>query len=249
VFDSSDLAAPNLGAAARAAAIAAMGHRLAAAGPRTRQRARSRAAAPTHQADPPAAAASDPRGVDTRDDILAWIDPPARAPLSARPRTPMQPHVAALWRGALLGAAALCGFGLVIVALRMDVAQHNALRLAKAAPVLQAAPAAPAVTPDSAIQHRVATMAAPSQYVRADRPHHKVEVAHLAVATPSHAPAPRPRSHAPQPLLAHAAAKPHPLATAREDWPSWLTDGSVVRPPAVIMSEPPHNLVHPADPA
>jgi hypothetical protein len=133
--------------AARAAAISAMGIRLAAAGPRTRQRLRDRQV----WGDDSAARWSYPESGDAyRPREIAE----APAPWSWRD------VVTAARRSTLLASAAACGFGLVLIGLNMSL-QHraNSRSTATSAPSLQDLSGATVNPPDAA--RRVASLSDP----------------------------------------------------------------------------------------
>ncbi len=115
-----DTGAPVREAERRAAAIAAMGYRLAAAGPRTRQRLLDREAAPLDRqpASPmdqaPAAAMDDPLPALSAWDDAAWERRISGEPEPALARLSVERTGFPVWRAAALLASAACGFSLVL---------------------------------------------------------------------------------------------------------------------------------------
>jgi hypothetical protein len=142
--DGSALASPDLDEASRAAAIAAMASRLAAAGPRTRRRIRGRPAAGS-VANDNGALADWPQ--ETEGDAVAWPDPVSPDPLPAWKHWPLREHLATAGRISVLAAMGVCGFGLVVLAQSPSVAAlfHPGTHRA-AVQTAQAQPPAPPVS-------------------------------------------------------------------------------------------------------
>lgn len=219
---------------ARAAAIAAMGYRLAAAGPRTRQRLLDR------QAD---------------DDM---------------PEESFSISPAMLRRLAVIGAAGACSFGLVLAAQGRNwnflppagpeatiIAQAEQAR-ASAPPMLLPLTAPPTLTVAATAEDHPQQLAAAEPPAAAKMPVAPRTPVHSAIpAKPARAVADIPHPHLRQvaartdpmaPKLADAKphVMPHPVAVAHYELPHWLTDYHPEPKHALVMSEPPHDLVPPA---
>jgi len=213
---------------ARAAAIAAMGHRLAAAGPRTRQR---------------------------------LLDRHVEEEL---PEESFSISPAMLRRIAVIGAAGACSFGLVLAAQGHDwnflppagpeasiIAQADQPR-ASAPPIVAQLTVPPTLTVAATAEDHPQQFAAAAPSAVLKTP------VHIAMpAKPAHVladiahPRPRPVAARPDPVAPKLAdAKPHvlphPAAVAHYDLPHWLTDYHPAPKHALVMSEPPHDLVPPA---
>jgi hypothetical protein len=219
----------------RAAAIAAMGYRLAAAGPRTRQRLLDR------QAD---------------DDM---------------PEESFSISPAMLRRLAVIGAAGACSFGLVLAAQGRNwnflpnagpeatiIARADQPR-ASAPPIVLSLTAPPALTVAATAEDHPQQLAAAEPPAAPKTPVVPKTPVHSAIpAKPAHVFAdvshPHPRQVAARidPVAPRAAdAKPHvlprPAAVAHYELPHWLTDYHPEPKHALVMSEPPHDLVAPAN--
>jgi len=149
-----------------------------------------------------------------------------------------QPQTKTADAGSNAMPAALAPAAPVVVPRQVARAASAQLRLPTFVPALATAPVrAPA--PTGAQAARIAAL-----HVQALR--RAVETARRSETTTARA---RLRRAAPV-TVAHAAARPHAaavrVAAGRDDWPRWLTEDQASRP-RVIMSEPPHNLVQPAN--
>jgi hypothetical protein len=259
-----DETAPS-GQHARSAHIAAMGQRLAAAGPRTRQKV-------TKRYHPSA---------DTGDNVAAPALPPAAEPIPIlvadrshafmRNVAPIVPPssrsrvVTAIGRAAAIGVMASAGFALVLVAQspRWSVARHSSAKIpspvvvAKSEPEQPATPASPAVRAHiaeqdwgkgsqppfsarpAALPPKTAPAAAPAPAPPATRPARPIPV-QLAAVHRTRKEALRPMHEANR----HEASRPAMLA--HYELPRWLTEERPSQPHAITMSPPPHDLEVPA---
>ncbi len=234
--DGLTLASPNLDEASRAAAISAMASRLAAAGPRTRQRLRTGGARPAN--DNRVKYAWREAGV-TRED--SWAAPSSREPTRPWQISAWRSHLSAARTGAIITAMGLGGFGAVLLALHPHSAgQPHAQAMAAGTP--PPAPLAAQQAQPQAAPKPHPPRAQPSEFARLSHPAaHKAVVAAASYTTPAHHAAP----HAEPVLLAdprppvqnHADDTPYEL-------PRWLQQQDAPKPP-LIMSEPPHNLTLP----
>jgi hypothetical protein len=240
---------------ARSAAIAAMGQRLASAGPRTRRRV-------TQRYNPSA---------DPQDDAVEAVLPPitADAPVLVADRShafirdiapilppnPRRRVFTAIGRGAALGVMASAGFALVLVAQspRWSAARHDAAKtdktLAAANPPPEQPAPAPAPHADGVARPAAAPVAPPPPAVQAPPPTQPAAMPSKALpaARPMQvqlALAPRRRQEIRKPI--HVAARqeaPHQAVLAHYELPRWLTED---RP--ITMSPSPHNLEAPVVP-
>jgi hypothetical protein len=264
--DGAALLSPELDASGRAAAIAAMASRLAAAGPRTRRRvfgepaeAATEAQSGTHAASEPPPLEAPPPLLDFPRERLATVSSPAPAA--------WRQHIGKVGNAALLAAMAGAGFGAVILAQspgvaalfrgdRTAVVAHSALLSKDVAP--QAASAATNQQPKP--RHLSAKLEQ-----AASGPHKAITATHVpahgrllaqALAEPA-------RTMPRRPLL-HASALPGPRIDMKQpvaaDYalPRWLTDAQplpaqpvaqAAPPQPVTMSPPPHDLALPQTPA
>jgi hypothetical protein len=218
--------------AARAAAIAAMGYRLAAAGPRTRQRLLDRQA---DEALPEESFSISPAmlrrlavigaaGACSFGLVLAaqgrnWnFLPPADLPTTIiaqtdQARASAPPIVSTLDAPPTLTAAAT-----------QDEHQQLAAAEPPAARIIQPAPKALVRSPIPARQaHAVADIS---------HPHLHLVAARIEPVAPKQADA---KSH----------VLPHPATVAHYELPHWLTDYHPAPKHVLVMSEPPHDLVQP----
>jgi hypothetical protein len=251
---------------ARSAHIAAMGQRLAAAGPRTRQRV-TRRYHPLAEAGEDVAAPAMPEA--------SWRAPALVADRSHAfirdiapilPPSPRRRMFTAIGRTAALCVMASAGFALVLAAQspRWSAGQHLVAKKQIAAVAPKPEPEQPAkalqpATP-SQLAENLSGKAAPSAPPVQQAPPATVPAATTRTAPPAAtplsvppaSPAPRPMqvqlavAHRPRPeaqkpvhLVAHHEA-PHPATLVHYALPRWLTED---RP--IIMSPPPHNLEAP----
>lgn len=257
--------------AARSAAIASMAFRLAAAGPRTRQRLVDRESVPEPplQGRTPPALPEAPQSSQLRQPPYV----PFHEPLAAMDRYARPGASGTLRVFAALGATASCGFGLVLamqsphwaalhhLADGIPLAQHAprvlpAIELRPSPPslVTAALAAPPRVEAPASIDVAAAAEgdSAVAPIVRQAGPTVRSKAALVAEPAPnqyaeSARPHPRP-PHAAPVMVRLAEPKPreaHPAALARFDLPRWLTEDHPPKPKTLVMSEPPHDLVPP----
>ncbi len=200
---------------ARAEAIAAMAHRLAAAGPRTRQ----------------SLAAQDmPRLVATRAESLAMSA--ARPPLGNADRAALRRNVVL---GGFLGLSACGGFGLMLMTQSLI---HHPARTAPEllAPGPISAPQAAASPPEAAIETLISQASVAAESFRTP------PVWKLPAVAATYRKGVVPIRHAAPAMLATsrqpAALPPLRAVPALYRLPRWLTEPH----PPIVMSPPPHDL-------
>lgn len=255
--------------ALRAASIAAMGQRLAAAGPRTRLRLSERPTPPGDIEAPPAA-----RELSPVVNLIAERSRALARETAPMPRRPWPAWAIALRRATLLGATAAGGFALVLLAQSPRwAAWHQKPSHDEAAAMQTTQDVLPATQmAASASIERFAELAKPPRaHISAtpepdpvtekfaDAP---VAPAHQAARTEFATLSPERRVSVPA-SLHDRAALPHParvairqipkslepsykVAVVHHELPRWLTEDRPTQPRVLVMSPPPHNLEPPA---
>jgi hypothetical protein len=261
--DGSALLSPELDAQGRAAAIAAMAARLAAARPRLHRRLAEADAAPKPQhAEPTQPHEEAPPACD-----LPKLDFPRErlATVSAPPAAPWRQHLGTMRNVAVLAVMAGCGVGVVVLSQSSSVATlfngHG-----QAQSTAAAAPPATAPTSEPAAPHRSGRKV--QQAESAPRPGAARKAAHdrlmaKTFAEPAHA-TPHHAAVRTAALTVPHGARGEPAPTRADDaayaLPRWVTDQTPPTAPSappeaaqqhVILSPPPHDLAlpQPAPPA
>jgi hypothetical protein len=261
----------------RSAAIAAMGYRLAAAGPRTRQRLIERetvaplAPGPLRAETP---IATPPPITEPMPALASWDDAwweqrlATDAELGIVRRAEKRGRFP-IWRAAALLASAACGFSLVLFGQSLHLDRKLRQPNRQPAPAVLAEAQKPAPPPVPLPPRASAPPAAPAPPEPVQTPSAPPpEIPPAAIRTAQRTPPPAAPSFADlarpplarttprlvlamatRPAVPKSVQQPKPRqAAARHDLPRWLTEDRPQHERELIMSPPPHNLDAPASP-